>query len=504
MALNARLNLRQSQSMTVTPQLLQSIRLLQLTHLELDRFIDEQIEQNPLLERPDDGGGNVEPGDDPRAEDARETQSSTTDMADVTADSLADTFDNALDNVFPDDNGRSERDDKPFERDARDLPYGSTEATSADIEAFIAARMSLRDVVLEQVGLLVTDHRDRLVAYELIDALDDRGYVDVSFDDVAARLGASARQVELVLEQLQQCEPAGLFARNLAECLALQCARADRLDPAMRALLDNLELLARRDFKTLRTLCGVDEADLLDMLAEIKRLDPHPGAAFETSGSQTIIHDVSVTMNTDGSWRIELNADALPQVLVNRDYHAVLSRSVRTPQEKAFVAETYANANWLERSLEQRAQTILKVATEIVRQQDAFFIHGVEALRPMTMKMVADAISMHESTVSRVASNKYMMTPRGLFELRYFFTVALGAGGGEDSHSSEAVRERIRRMIDAEEPSDVLSDDAIVARLQKDGVDIARRTVAKYREGMGIASSVQRRREKKARLLAAE
>lgn len=510
MALSARLNLRQAQTMTMTPQLLQSIRLLQLTHLELSRFIDEQIEQNPLLDRADDQA------DGPSAEgDAGRNQNSDeaavdqhSSMAEMTTQSMADAFDTPMDNVFPDDNERVERTNQRLEATSDPaLPFGSGEGIGSDIEDYVAGQVSLRDHVLEQVGLVVFDPSERLIASELIDALDERGYVDIKLSEMAARLSADPQDIEAVLSKLQQCEPVGLFARNLAECLKLQCARADRLDPAMDALLDNLELLARRDFKTLRRICGVDEADLIEMLQEIQRLDPHPASAFDAASTQTLIHDVSVTEAADGSWRIELNPEALPRVLVNRDYHATLSRSVMSGEEKTFIADCFSSASWLERSLEQRAQTILKVTTEIVRQQDAFLVQGVRALKPMTMRMVADEIGMHESTISRVASNKYVMTPRGLFELRFFFTVALPATAGAidgEAHSSQAVRQRIRDMIDAETPEAVLSDDAIVERLTNDGVDIARRTVAKYREQMGLASSVQRRREIRARLQAAE
>lgn len=501
MALNARLNIRQAQTMSVTPQLLQSIRLLQFTHLELAKFIDDQIEQNPLL---DYGDRENEPADH-----AAETQSSAFDgsIETVSTSSMQETFDTSMENVFPDDNARGAIDQGRTGPDAgTTLPFGVNEHTGSDIEDYVAGQLSLRDHVTAQVAFIVSNPQDRLIAADLVDALDERGYVDGDFAAMTQRLNCEIEDIEAVLGALQDCEPAGLFARDLKECLKLQCIRRDRLDPAMATLLDNLELLARRDFKSLRRLCGVDDSDLLDMLGEIRGLDPHPGKAFDTGGSHGIVHDVTVTEANDGTWRIELNEEALPRVLVNRDYHATLSRNVNGA-EKTFVSDCFANANWLERSLNQRAQTILKVATEIVKQQDAFFAEGVRALKPMTMKSVADAIEVHESTVSRVASNKYMMTPRGLFELRYFFTVAIassGTGGDSDAHSSEAVRHKIRDLIDGEVPAKVLSDDALVECLKAQGIEIARRTVAKYREAMGISSSVQRRREKKAQLAAAE
>jgi len=302
-----------------------------------------------------------------------------------------------------------------------------------------------------------------------------------------------------VLATCQTFDPAGLFARDLAECLALQLRARDRFDPAMAALVANLDLLARRDFVALRRICGVDEEDLVAMVAEIRALNPRPGTAFFSGGStDTIIADVLIRPANDGTWLVELNADALPRVLVDQVYFAEVSGHTKNQAEKEFLADCLQSANWLTRSLDQRAKTILKVASEIVRQQDAFLVHGVRHLRPLNLRTVADAIGMHESTVSRVTANKYMLTPRGVFELRYFFTAAIASAGGGDAHSSEAVRDRIKQLIDEEKPVDVLSDDAIVDMLRENGVDIARRTVAKYREGMNIPSSVQRRREKRA------
>ncbi|TIM93595.1 MAG: RNA polymerase factor sigma-54, partial [Mesorhizobium sp.] len=335
-----------------------------------------------------------------------------------------------------------------------------------------------------------------LIAAELADGLDETGYLRADLAEIAARLGADAAAVAKVLAVCQAFEPAGLFARDLAECLSLQLAVRNRLDPAMKALVANLELLARRDFHALK--CGVDEEDLLDMLAEIRALDPRPGMAFSGGASDAIVADVEVRAANDGSWTVELNAETLPRVLVDHIYFAQVSPQAKNQAEKDFLAECLQNANWLTRSLDQRAKTILKVASEIVRQQDAFLVHGVRQLKPLNLRTVADAIGMHESTVSRVTANKYMLTPRGVFELRYFFTASIAASGGGDAHSSEAVRDRIKQLIDEEKPVDVLSDDAIVDMLRESGVDIARRTVAKYREGMNIPSSVQRRREKRA------
>jgi len=304
----------------------------------------------------------------------------------------------------------------------------------------------------------------------------------------------TARELAIV----QTFEPTGVGARDLAECIALQLRERDRYDPAMQALVANLPLLAKRDFAQLRKICGVDEEDRADMPQEIRRLDPKPGRSFGGAAIQPVIPDVTVRRGNDGSWLVELNAEGLPRVLVNQTYAARVSRPGLAATEKTYIAECLQSANWLTRSLEQRARTILKVASEIVKQQDAFFARGVEHLRPLNLKMVADAIGMHESTVSRVTSNKYLSSPRGLFEFKYFFTASIPAQSGGDSHSAEAVRFKIKQLIDQEPPDDVLSDDAIVLRLKEANVNIARRTVAKYRESLRIPSSVERRREKAA------
>ncbi|RAZ92119.1 RNA polymerase sigma-54 factor [Mesorhizobium hawassense] len=503
MALAAKLQLRQSQSLVMTPQLMQSIRLLQLTHVELERFIDEEIERNPLLER-------AEPQDDATGDQSQKGETAPEKDADGdwfegetewSAEAISQKLDSSLENLFPDDPGTSERlgpDLTAQWKSAAGGGAGTASSEGFDVGDMAAAVVTLREHVGEQIALASLSPGERLIAGELADGLDEAGYLRTDLDEIAARLGTDGVAVSRVLGVCQTFEPAGLFARDLAECLSLQLAARDRLDPAMKALVANLELLARRDFQTLKRICGVDEEDILDMLAEIRALDPRPGLAFSGGASDAIIADVEVRSANDGSWAVELNADTLPRVLVDNVYFARVSSHAKDQAEKDFLAECLQNANWLTRSLDQRAKTILKVASEIVRQQDAFLVHGVRHLKPLNLRTVADAIGMHESTVSRVTANKYMLTPRGVFELRYFFTASIASAEGGEAHSSEAVRDRIKQMIDEEKPADVLSDDAIVDMLKQSGVDIARRTVAKYREGMNIPSSVQRRREKRA------
>ncbi|MBO6900345.1 MAG: RNA polymerase factor sigma-54 [Rhizobiaceae bacterium] len=497
MALSAKLQLRQSQSLVMTPQLMQSIRLLQLTHSELERFIDEEIERNPLLDRGTEDSTPALPKD---AEDSGSSEWNTEDTK-WSSEAMSETFDSSMENVFPDDPGRREQVGPDLSARWKSAGGNGRETTGGegfDLDAMVAAPQSLGDILLEQIAFAFTDPLERNIATALADAVDDAGYLDGNVAEFAERLGVDAAKVEKVLAACQRFDPAGVFARNLAECLTLQLEARGRLDPAMKAMMAHLELLAKRDFAALSRICGVGSDDLVDMLAEIKLLDPKPGLVYSGGTSEPVVPDVLISPAPDGSWAVELNPDALPKVLIDNVYYAEISGRTKDAQEREFLANCLQSANWLTRSLDQRARTILKVTSEIVRQQDAFLVHGVRHLKPLNLKMVADAIGMHESTVSRVTANKYMLTPRGVFELRYFFTAAISSVEGEEAHSAEAVRARIRELIDAEKPVDVLSDDAIVDILKKNGVDIARRTVAKYRETMSIPSSVQRRREKRA------
>ncbi|MEO8666894.1 MAG: RNA polymerase factor sigma-54 [Bauldia sp.] len=509
MPLSPKLELRHSQSLVMTPQLMQAIKLLQLSNLDLIAYVEAELERNPLLERDDVpeapeamAGEDDRGGESDRGEPAGEPGDWLESRLEVDPDAIAGKLDTDLANVFPDDHGRGAGDAAPVLPVESWANAPSRQAVSAEdynIEAFVAEDKSLADHLSDQLGLAVPDQVRRLVGHALIDEIDEAGYLRTDLGSVAERLGAPLAVVEEVLALVQSFDPPGIAARDLGECLSLQLAERDRLDPAMAALVANLDLVARRDHTALRRLCGVDEEDLVEMLAEIRRLDPKPGNAFGNAVVQPVIPDVLVRQGPDGDWLIELNTGTLPRVLVNQSYYARVAKGRRTDTDKAFMSECLQTANWLVKSLDQRARTILKVASEIVRQQDAFLVQGVQYLRPLNLKTVAEAIGMHESTVSRVTSNKYMATPRGIFELKYFFTasIASSARGGE-AHSAEAVRFRIRRMIDEEATTDILSDDTIVGALRESGIDIARRTVAKYREAMRIPSSVQRRRDKQA------
>ena len=488
-----RLELRQTQALVMTPQLQQAIKMLQLSNLELADYVDAEIEQNPLLER-----GEAE------SEDSAPTLEANGVEPGHSADVEPPTTVNGTD--FPDGaeqwdaSSGIEGDGKAdFGGDAQ--PWRTRNGAIAlddlpGLDQAPARPRTLREHMLEQIGADLPNQADRVIAVHLLDQLDEAGYLRGGIDDAAARLGCSPGRIAPVIARLQELDPPGVFARDLSECLALQLRDRNRLDPAMQTLLDNLPLLAARNTAALLRLCQVDADDLAEMIGEIKSLDPRPGLAFDPPQAQPIVPDILMRPQPDGGWIVELNAETLPRVLVNNRYYAKVNRAARNKGEREYIADRMQAANWLVKSLHQRATTILKVASEIVEQQDGFFRLGVQSLRPLILRDIADAIGMHESTVSRVTSNKYIATPRGLLELKYFFTSAIAASRGGEAHSAEAVRFRIRHMIDRE-PADVtLSDERIVELLQADGVDIARRTVAKYREAMRIPSSVQRRREK--------
>jgi RNA polymerase sigma-54 factor len=508
-ALTQKLEFRQSQALVMTPQLMQAIKLLQLSNLDLAAYVDAELERNPLLETvsedPESSGADAAEREGRLKDDAGSADWLGEDLETSRA-AIEDRLGTKLDNVFPDDLGaassRASRDTVAGCSQWAGVGAGGREEGDYNLEAFVSAEMTLRDHLGEQLVLAVAEPARRLIGQYLIDLVDEAGYLPQDLAGIALKLGAPTAEIEAVLSILQGFDPPGVCARSLNECLAVQLKERDRFDPAMQALLDHLDLLAKRDFGSLRRICGVDEDDLMEMSGEIRRLNPKPGLAFGSTLVQPIVPDVFVRAGPDGAWAVELNSETLPKVLVNQNYYAEVAKGARRDQDKAYLTDCLQTATWLVRALDQRARTILKVATEIVRQQDAFLVHGVQHLRPLNLKTVADAIGMHESTVSRVTANKYMATTRGIFELKYFFTSAIAAADGGEAHSAEAVRHRIKSLIHAEHPQHVLSDDTIVEKLREAGIDIARRTVAKYREAMRIPSSVQRRRVKGAAMSA--
>ncbi len=493
MAFAPRLDLRQTQSLVMTPQLRQAIQLLQYSNMEASQFIEDELLKNPLLERLD-GVESVSAVEPP-------APVATASPADADSASLAEAATLPAGNDAPLDFDFAES----YDSSAADgmAGFGRGQAEPEDgwsaVDGLSDAAPNLREHLEQQARLAFDRAGDRLIAGALIAALDEAGRLAEPPEAIAMALNVTLRRVEQVRAQMMRFDPAGLFARDLAECLAAQLAERNRMDPAMAALLGNLHLLARRDMRGLVEVCGVDNADLAEMVAELRRLDPKPGACFTHEPLRPLIPDVlmrPIPMRGEGvgDWLLEINPETMPRLLIRRGFHARMAASA-SRETKSFLSEQLQGATWLMKALESRAQTILRVAAEIVRRQDGFFRHGISHLRPLTLRDVAAEVELHESTVSRVTSNKSIATPRGIFELKFFFTTALAGTNGE-SHSAETVRRRVAALIFGEKPDLILSDDAVAAMLQKEGIDIARRTVAKYREALRIPGSAQRKREK--------
>jgi RNA polymerase sigma-54 factor len=384
----------------------------------------------------------------------------------------------------------------------RDAEWGAASASGGDFgempdwEQLRAAEITLVEHLEAQISTLASDAQTTFIARHIIGMLDEAGYLTVPLDEVADDLGVDIFDAKAGLRLVQSLDPSGVGARNLAECIAIQAREADRYDPCMKALIDNLDLVARGEVERLKRLCRVDDEDFADMLRELRSYNPRPGLAFAASDAGTVVPDILLTDNGKGGWDIALNEDTLPKLIVNRGYFLELNAGATNKESQGWLKEKLADAHWLIRALDQRQKTILKTAAEIVKQQDGFFRRGVSELRPLTLREVAEKIEMHESTVSRVTSNKYLACARGTFELKYFFTSGVASADGEGA-SSAAIKARIKALIDAETGKNILSDQQLADMLQKEGFDLARRTVAKYREAIGLGSSAERRRAKK-------
>ena len=497
MALGPRLDLRQSQSLVMTPQLQQAIKLLACSNLEIETFIGEALEANPLLELGDAAPAPAELVELP--EEARRTTLESSPVDQLIGEGRAgddrplDIDPTALD-TDRDTGDRDQRND-PIAAVFEGESWTSGGGEAPDIDERGGADESLSEHLHAQVGPASREPRVAAIAHALVDRLDEAGYLPVPLGEVAEELGIALAEAEAALALVQTLDPTGVGARSLAECIALQAREADRYDPAMARLIDNLDLVARGEFPRLRRMCGVNDEDLSDMLAELRGYDPKPGLRFGGGGGEPITPDILVSAGPTG-WQVAINQATLPRVLVNRSYYVELRGACADKAARGWLSDKLTDANWLVKALDQRQKTILKVASELVRQQEGFFRHGVSQLRPLTLRAVAETIGMHESTVSRVTSNKYLMCARGTYELKFFFTSGVAAADGDGTVSAEAVKAAIRQLIDAEEPKAILSDDTLVDLLKAKGFDLARRTVAKYREAIGLGSSVQRRRQK--------
>jgi len=482
MALGPRLDLRQSQSLVMTPQLQQAIKLLALSNLELEAYLAEALEGNPLLDAA--SGDRDDPGGDDPGEEAPVAAVSGETDTDRALSSDAGTADD-LDVDF---------NEERFHHDSASDSVGLSGAgEDIDFDSFAEHDGTLHDHLMAQVGERF-DGVEAIVAGQLVALIDEAGYLRADLAELAAQLGVPLVLLESVLAGIQLFDPSGVGARDLAECIAIQAREADRYDPAMATMIAHLDLVAKGAFPQLKRICGVDDEDLADMIRELRGYDPKPGLKYGGEGVQAVVPDLYVRQTAKG-WAVEVNSGTLPRLLVNRRYYTELATGAAA-KSKAWLSEQLAGANWLVRALDQRQRTIVKVASAIVKQQEGFFLHGVAHMRPLTLRQVAEEIGMHESTVSRVTSNKYLSCARGLFELKYFFSSGISATEGDGAVSAEAVKSRIKAMIEAEDPKAILSDETIAQKLSAEGHDIARRTVVKYREAMGYGSSVQRRRQK--------
>jgi RNA polymerase sigma-54 factor len=481
MALGPRLEIRQSQSLVMTPQLQQAIKLLALSNLELETHIAAALEANPLLEV---------------GEVSREADEVTEVVGEREAPQLMDDAGGGEEAPLDVESHALDPEAGPGDADWGRAAESGGGSEPPDLENRTGAGPTLAEHLLDQIGAAAHDAREALVAARLVGDLDEAGYFIGDVGELAVELNVPRAEIERGLALIQTLDPTGVGARCLAECLALQAKEADRYDPCMARLIDNLDSLAKGEIARLKRLCEVDDEDFADMLAELRGYDPKPGLKFGGGGEAAVVPDVLITPGKEGEWRIALNEDSLPRLVVNRTYYLELKDGCTDRKSQAWLNEHLGEANWLIRALDQRARTILKVASEIVKRQAGFFREGVTAMKPLILRDVAEAIEMHESTVSRVTSNKYIACPRGTFEMKYFFSSGVAAADGEGA-SSEAVKARIRALVDAEDAKKVLSDEALVALLKAEGFDLARRTVAKYREAIGIGSSAERRRAKK-------
>lgn len=481
MSQSQKLELRQGQSLVMTAQLQQSIKLLQMSSIELVEYIDQELEKNPLLTL--DDADESEPSSEQADMEAKEAA-----PAESPAD--AENFD-ATEWESTGEEGQGAL--------SADYNYSSGRGGEENdfLEQIGNKEKSLREHLLDQLYVDIEDPIQRMIGLHIIDMVNDNGYIGEEFDQLSARIDCDPQEVENVLRLLQQFDPVGVCARSLSECLTLQLKEKNRFDPAMERLVGNLDRLAKNEHEAVRKLCGVDSEDFTEMLRELRALNPKPGANFSADVMQQVEPDIFLRKLPSGGWQVELNPGTLPRVMVNQRYYAQLSKNAHSnKQDKRYIADQLATANWLVKALQQRAETILKVATEIVAQQDGFFRGGIRYLRPLTLKDVAQAVQLHESTVSRVTSNKYINTSTGTYELKYFFTSSLQNSSGGEDYSSKTVQHLIKELVDGESPKAILSDDTIADRLKERGISVARRTITKYREAMNIPSSVERRRQK--------
>ena len=438
------LNLALKQSVNLTLALRQSISILQMSHAEVSQLLNQELDKNPFLQ--------------------------------------------------PVDHGHSE------EEERHSYDYLPTNSVSDNYDPFagISDIKSLDEYVLEQIGVVIKDKVERWIALYLVNLLQPSGYIDLDLDLAREKLQCSSEKILDVLLILQNMEPTGIFSRNLQECLSLQLKDRGIYDKVFETILCNLNMVANHDLPRLAKLCKVNAATLIEYIKQIKSLSPKPLSAFGGGSVASKIADVIVTIDQDKNINLKLNDKAQPKLLLNKSYYSEVKHDITSTIDKEFIANEYSHASNLIRALAQRSKTILSVASAIVEKQKNFFLKGVMYLDPMTLADIANICSLNESTISRATNNKYIQTPTGIYEMKYFFTSYVAGKNSDVQISSTKVKEIIKTIIEGEDKSNILSDDEIVSALTKFNVSIARRTVAKYRESLGIATSSARKRKSKA------
>lgn len=509
------LQLKLGQQLTMTPQLQQAIRLLQLSTLDLQQEIHQALESNPMLEV--DESPDADSSDASYDNDNSESNSQSDSGKDNSGstDEIRDTFaeQSSSDAAYEASGDESHWEDNIPEQLTVDTNWddiyqnsytsGSPAPDNDDFESRDAASESLQDHLLWQLNLTTMSDTDRLIAMAIIDAVDANGQLSTSLEsileDLQAQLDIEEDEVLAVLHRIQHFDPVGVAARDLSECLLIQLRQipdtlvTDAVRHARILVKDHLPLLGNRDYAQIMRLTRLKEPDLRDAIAIIEKLDPRPGADIAPSSATYIVPDVFVRKDPrSGRWRVELNPDTAPRIRINADYAALVKRSENSIDNN-YLRDNLQEARWFLKSLQSRNETLLKVASRIVEHQQGFLEHGEEAMKPLVLHDIAEAVEMHESTISRVTTQKYMHTPRGIFELKYFFSSHVStAGGGECS--STAIRALIKKLVVAENPRKPLSDSKITQLLEDQGINVARRTIAKYRESLSIPPSNERKR----------
>ncbi|MGH8465899.1 MAG: RNA polymerase factor sigma-54 [Pseudomonas sp.] len=489
--------LRMGQQLTMTPQLQQAIRLLQLSTLDLQQEIQEALESNPMLERQEDGDDfdNSDPmADNAESKPVAETQDTSFQESTPTVDSLDEgEWNERIPNELPVDTAWEDI----YQTSASSLP--SNDDDEWDFTTRTSAGESLQSHLLWQLNLAPMSDTDRLIAVTLIDCINNQGYLDESLEEICEsfdpELDIELDEIEAVLHRIQQFEPAGIGARNLSECLLLQLRQLPANTPwmteAQRLVRDYIDLLGSRDYSQLMRRMKLKEDELRQVIELVQSLNPRPGSQIESSEAEYVVPDVIVRKDNE-RWLVELNQEAVPRLRVNPQYAGFVRRA-DTSADNTFMRNQLQEARWFIKSLQSRNETLMKVATQIVEHQRGFLDHGDEAMKPLVLHDIAEAVGMHESTISRVTTQKYMHTPRGIYELKYFFSSHVSTSEGGEC-SSTAIRAIIKKLVAAENQKKPLSDSKIAGLLEAQGIQVARRTVAKYRESLGIAPSSERKR----------